>query len=137
MAGISVKLPLFLSEQDGPYGLNKTLNGSIKQNLKMLMLTIPGERVMDPNFGVGIQRFLFENDTMELRNRIGDRIRKQVDQYMPFLKIRETILPSLDEMTSATNHMLSISIKYYIEAISQEDILNIKVSPFDSSETVF
>ena len=29
----------------------------IKQNLKMLILTNPGERVMDPEFGVGIKQF--------------------------------------------------------------------------------
>ena len=42
MAGISVKLPLFVSEFDGPYALNKTLKDTVKQNFKMLLLTIPG-----------------------------------------------------------------------------------------------
>ena len=31
----------------------------VRQNFKNLLLTIPGERMMDPDFGVGIQRFLF------------------------------------------------------------------------------
>jgi phage baseplate assembly protein W len=138
MSGISVKIPLSLSEQDGPYKLNKRLSDTVKQNLKMLLMTIPGERVMDPNFGVGIQRYLFENDTIELRSRIGDRIKKQVSEYMPFLKVRETILPSINDLTSsADNHMITISVRYFIEAVSEEDILNINISPFDSSQTVF
>ena len=137
MSGISVKIPLSIDGLDGPYALNKTLNETVKQNLKMLLLTIPGERVMDPNFGIGIQRFLFENDTLDLRNRISDRMRKQVEEYMPFIKIRETILPSFEEAESSGSHMLSIEVKYFIEDLSLEDVLSISVSPYDSSENVF
>ena len=42
MNGISQKLPLLVSDQDGPYGLNKKLRQAIKQNLKNLVLTSPG-----------------------------------------------------------------------------------------------
>ena len=59
MAGISPKLPLTRDKQDG-YALNKTELDSIKQNVKMVVLTSPGERVMDPSFGVGIRKYLFE-----------------------------------------------------------------------------
>ena len=60
MAGISPKLPLTRDRQDG-FALNKTVLDSIKQNVKMVVLTSPGERVMDPAFGVGVRRYLFEN----------------------------------------------------------------------------
>jgi len=59
--GLSVKLPLYLDPDDG-IGLNKTYRESVKQNFLNLLLTIPGERVMIPRFGVGLKRFLFEND---------------------------------------------------------------------------
>ena len=58
MAGISVKLPLSVSAQDGAYTLNKDLLSVVKQNFKMLILTNPGEKIMDPEVGVGIQKFL-------------------------------------------------------------------------------
>jgi phage baseplate assembly protein W len=103
----------------------------------MLLLTIPGERVMDPNFGIGIQRFLFENDTLDLRNKISDRMRKQVEEYMPFIKIRETILPTLEDADRAGSHLLSIEVKYFIEDLSLEDVLSISISPYDSSDNVF
>jgi phage baseplate assembly protein W len=47
-----------VSDNSG-YHLISDIRTNIKQNLKMLVLTSPGERVMDPNFGVGIKRFLF------------------------------------------------------------------------------
>ena len=50
--GISVKLPLRVTAEDGPYALNKDLVETTKQNFKNLVLTNPGERIMDINFGV-------------------------------------------------------------------------------------
>ena len=60
LQGISPKLPLTYSKTDGPYLLNKNLKETVKQNFKMLVLTSPGERVMVPDFGVGLRNFLFE-----------------------------------------------------------------------------
>ena len=70
MAGISPKLPLVTDPADGPYLLTKTVAEATKQNLKNLILTQPGERVMDPFFGVGIRSFLFEQDSEYLHELI-------------------------------------------------------------------
>ena len=56
LQGISPQLPLVYSHTDGPYQLNKTLKDVVRQNLKMLILTAPGERIMVPEFGVGLHR---------------------------------------------------------------------------------
>lgn len=34
---------------------------NVKQKLKTLILTNPGEKLMDPEFGVGIKKYLFES----------------------------------------------------------------------------
>ena len=134
MSGISVKLPLAYNHEDGPYALNKTILDTVQQNFKMLMLTIPGERMMNTDFGVGIQKFLFENDTVELRSKISSRIKSQVSKYMSFIKVRDVIMPDVNEQN---NNFLTISIKYYIEPISMEDVLNITVPNYDGSKIVF
>jgi phage baseplate assembly protein W len=65
-AGISAKLPLAYTKSDGPYLLTQNLTENTKQNLKNLIFTNPGERVMDPNFGVGFYNLLFENATDDI-----------------------------------------------------------------------
>ncbi len=60
MASLAVKLPLTPDSGDG-FTMIKGLRALIKQNFKMLLLTIPSERVMEPEFGVGLKRFLFQN----------------------------------------------------------------------------
>ena len=58
--GIAPKIPLKVDQVDGPYGLIKDYVELVKQNFKMLLLTNPGERIMNPDFGVGLRRYLFE-----------------------------------------------------------------------------
>ena len=55
-SGLSVALPLSVSDVFGPYDLNTTFQDLAQQNLKMLILTIPGERIMYPDFGVGLPK---------------------------------------------------------------------------------
>ena len=59
--GLSPFLPLTEDNTDGPYKLNKIIPEVARQNLMMVLLTNPGEKMMDPTFGVGISRFLFEH----------------------------------------------------------------------------
>ena len=77
MASISVRLPLALDDTDG-FGMIKTLRAMIKQNLKMLILTNPGERVMEPEFGVGIKQFLFQNFSSDVYSQIDFKIREHI-----------------------------------------------------------
>ena len=56
--GLSPKLPLTKDPQDG-YALNKEYVELVQQNLKMILLTAPGERIMEPEFGVGLRNYLF------------------------------------------------------------------------------
>ena len=61
MPGLAARLPLLISESEGPYDLLQTIKQVAAQNLKMVIFTAPGERIMDINFGVGIRRYLCMN----------------------------------------------------------------------------
>ena len=84
--GLSPKLPLAKDPKDG-YALNKTYTDMIKQNVKMLVLTAPGERMMDPFFGVGLRNYLFLNKVQNTNHHIEAKIREQMNTYMPFVEI--------------------------------------------------
>ena len=88
MPGLSPKLPLERDFIDG-YSLNKSYRQMIIQNLKMVLLTIPGERVMDPDFGVGLKTYLFEPQMTQTHANLNANIRRQVAKYLPFVKISD------------------------------------------------
>ena len=88
--GVSVALPFVYDKIDGPYRLNKDLSSAVKQNLKTLLLTSPGERIMIPQFGVGLRNFLFEGISSQTYERLTFKIQEQIDLFLPFIEL-ETI----------------------------------------------
>jgi len=86
MAGISPKLPVVPDENDG-FKLTKTYREVVVQNFMNVMLTSPGERVMDPEFGVGLRKYLFEPNESNTYSEIEARIHSQTKKYLPFVQI--------------------------------------------------
>jgi len=122
MSGIAVRLPVAYNGNDG-FALLKNFRQVAKQNFKMLVLTIPGERVMEPSYGVGITRYLFESFTTQIYADIDTRIREQVAAYMPFISIREV---SFDSSSPDTN-TLGVAIRYSIPRIGATDLLQFTI----------
>ena len=56
---IGVAFPL---DEDNMFSGTQTVKEQIKANLLNLLLTYPGERINEPNFGWGIKSLLFEQD---------------------------------------------------------------------------
>ena len=121
MKGYSPQLPLTLDSRDG-YRLTKTVKQFVSQNLKMLILTSPGERVMDPLFGVGLYNFLFELNTQTTKSELSGRIRRQVGQYMPFVLIQGISYGDVEGVEIDRN-TLTVAIKYAIPSIGEIDLL--------------
>ena len=123
LQGISPKVPLVYDSTDGPYQLNKNLKQTFSQNLKMLILTMPGERIMVPNFGVGLQGFLFEGVTEDTFSRISTRIQQQVSQFIPAINLTEITFSTSDEDSSLKLNEVRVSIKYDILPYNGSDEL--------------
>jgi phage baseplate assembly protein W len=123
MQGYSPKLPLQIDEIDGVYLMNKTPIESIKQNLKMLLLTNPGERMMNTDYGVGLRRSLFENKSKSLESSIVERISSQVRKYMNFLEIKNIEVFNVEDNDNA----LLINIEFIIKSLNVKDQLNLSI----------
>ena len=105
MNGLGPKIPLQRDPKFGTFGLTTTYLEEIKQNFKNLLLTSPGERVMIPNFGVGL--------------RIRQRIDGQVARYMPFIKITKLQFNhNVDAALIDDTNILSILIEYEVPGIN-------------------
>ena len=114
--GLSVALPLRIDTVDGAYGLNKTLVDMATQNLKMVILTSPGERVMEPEFGVGVRNYLFAQNSPGLSAQLRDRISQQVSKYLPYISLNNLQVFSPSILGGIDNTRLNIIINYSIPA---------------------
>ena len=67
--GLSPAIPFVTDDRDG-IKLNKEYIDLVNQNLTMLILTAPGERIMDPSFGVGMKKYIFQNHGPEVEKTL-------------------------------------------------------------------
>ena len=122
MQGLSPKLPLSYSSTDWFYGLNHTVKELMAQNLKHLVLTSPGERMMMPHFGVGLRHFLFLNEN-DIRESLSTKISEQAERYLPFIKILN--IEFLNLSNRETSNSLTVKIHYMVESLNDIEVLDV------------
>ena len=121
MPGYSPFIPLQLDAEDG-YKLTQTLKDMIAQNVKMIVLTNPGERVMIPDFGVGLRNYLFDNFSEEVFANIRGKIHQQIERWMPFVQIEEINFFEVDL------HAIAMELQYYVPTINLSEVLDFSVT---------
>lgn len=115
------RLPLDIGTRYAHYDLVDEVVELAKQNLKMIILTSPGERVWNPDFGVGAKKVLFEFKT-DAQNYLNSKIIQQVRIYAPYITINQIVFEPDEEMNSA-----NIIISFTITAHSISDILEVSI----------
>jgi phage baseplate assembly protein W len=123
MAGYSPFLPLTTDPVDGIL-LTKSYAEVAKQNFKMLLLTVPGERIMDPLFGIGLKTYFFENITPSVIASIKSRITEQTAKYLPYINFLQLDINSDVTKTSDVNS-LTILLKYEIRKLNVIDVIKV------------
>lgn len=128
-SGIGPKIPLLPDDLDGAYALTKDLKETIKQNFRNLMLTVPGERIMIPDFGVGLARYLFENQTSSslMLSSITSRIYDQTKRYLPFVSVSSVEMLTSEQVPTMSEHTMILKVEYFITPLNQGDSLQIGV----------
>ena len=126
MSNYSPSLPLSIDPING-FSNNQTIIEVVQQNLKMLLLTSPGERIMDPNFGVGMRRFLFDQNDSNTHSRIKTRIKKQVADYMSFIEIEDVIFAFEGNDSMIKSNGLLVTIRFYISPVGVQGSLGIQL----------
>ena len=129
MAGYSAVLPIRKDPNDG-IALLQTIKEVASQNLKMVLYTEPGERIWDLNFGVGIKRYLFEQNLSITHQQLKQRIISQVSTYLPYIQIlnidvNTNDINALSIEPSMSSNLLNIKISYLISGYQQPQLLQI------------
>jgi|694.fasta_scaffold01881_4 phage baseplate assembly protein W len=119
-SSIGPKLPLTLDKKNGILSIDNYVD-EIKQNLKILCLTAPGERVFLPEFGVGLRNYLFQNSTPDLFSTISERISDQVQTYLPYININNI---NIFESPDIDNTMYVV-LDYFITPLNFNDQLTL------------
>ncbi len=130
---LSPKLPLVYDPSQG-YGMNTGFVELVIQNFKMLLLTIPGERIMDPTFGVGLKTFLFEPNVRRVHGDIQARIIRQAEKYIPAIEVSSVNFFSAETSADIPDNYLHITVDFFIKPIERRTSLDLF---FNSAQGVF
>ena len=112
--------PKFPLNFDDSYGFENIqgLKQLIFFHLKNLLYTFPGEKISDPDYGVGIEKYLFETLSEPDLNTIADEIKNAISRYLSYIDVVYVIAHKPQE------DMLNIKIKYSMSDVD----LNVVVS---------
>ena len=77
----------------------------IKNDILQLLLTVPGERVMRPDFGVNLRNFVFESMSSPQLSILRSEIQNQIASQEPRVNIESVVLKRDDD-----NNRLQINI---------------------------
>jgi phage baseplate assembly protein W len=117
MIGYSPKFPLQFDSEVGAYALNKKLGDVAKQNFKNLLLTVPGERIMDIEFGVGLRSYLFEPNGPSVKTRIVEAVEAQVSTYLPYIQLASINFSSIGPDGLESQMILGIEVSFSVPSL--------------------
>ena len=77
------------------------LEESVRQSIRVILLTRPGEQLMNPEFGAGLDGFLHEPNTLVTRRRIQDEILEVLDRWEPRINVDRVEVWELEDQPDA------------------------------------
>lgn len=117
---VGVKLP-FVRNDGGLFQLSYSTEEQAISNLKNLILTRRGERVLQPLFGTNLQDSLFEQNDVLLKDSIETNIIEAVEFWLPYISIRELKVQTVLAVAgTAEEHGVTVSLKVSVNDIPSE-----------------
>jgi len=97
---------------------------SIRQCLWNILLTRPGERLMRPEFGVGIRDFINQPNNETTRYLMADVIQKGIERWE-----NRIVLQSVEVSADALNlAQVNITLNYRLKSSGQADVLSFNLN---------
>ena len=117
VGSINFKFPL-QSAGRGFFQGNQTTIKAIREDIKTLLMTVKGERLMNKDMGTNIPVFagqLFEPiHKSELLEKIRMEVNVAIENYLPFIRLQDVKLFTNDDDSNLTVNQVRISMAYIV-----------------------
>ena len=107
----AIGLSLPLSFDQHTFAQTYKTTDQVRSNIKNLLLTRKGERVLQPEFGCPLTKLVFENITDELETKIEDAITDSINMWLPYITIEDIVIDISDEMTDRNKVNVSLGFR--------------------------
>ncbi len=87
------------------------LEESVRQSIQIILQTRPGEQLMRPEFGAGLENFLQEPNTLITRRRIRDGVTESLQRWEPRILLNGV---EVEDVPNQPSH-LRVEILYQLK----------------------
>ena len=102
-----------------------SLDQSVRESIRIILSTRPGELLAHPDFGAGLELFLNDLDSMSTRRAIHDRILEQLTVFEPRISLERIDI----DAEPATPSQLRVVISYRLEPSGDLQTVGLALSP--------
>jgi phage baseplate assembly protein W len=104
---IGITLPIQIGNT--AFNQSYTTKQQVSSNIKNLLLTKKGERLLQPNFGSGLQEILFDFNDDRLAVKIEEVITESITNWLPYVDIRQIDVAPSNENKDRNQVEISIT----------------------------
>ena len=113
---IGIDLPFRKSDgNEGWFKSTKTTFEAVRNNVKSLLLTERGERMMQPSLGLNLKKYLFEPLNDDLKLTIENEIFETFNFWLPFVNIVDLVIDTSGDVSDIGRNKIDISLKFNIK----------------------
>lgn len=116
---VGLSFPL-RGDANNDFALTKNSLEQSVHNLKNLLLTHPGERLNQPEFGSTLRAICFEQNNSELPGKVEEEIRRSVSFWLPYINIQEVSV--LTDEADASKIFVTLTFSTSLNADSSESV---------------
>ena len=121
---VGITLPIQRGD-DGYFRQSFKTFDQVRSNLKNLLLTKRGERILQPDFGSGLHDLLFNPATEKFEEDLETTINDAVAKWLPYVIVEDINIDISKEMTD--NNQAKVSLKFRQEGDQTLDTLTFLV----------
>ena len=111
---VGIDLPIRRGDKkDGWFASTTTTIEAVKNNIRNLLNTNTGERLMQPNLGMNLRNLLFEQIDDETMLTVQNSILDSFQLWLPFVEVRDIQIVNNDSKTD--KNQIAVSIIFNIK----------------------
>jgi phage baseplate assembly protein W len=90
---------------------------NVRESVCIILRTRPGERLMEPDFGCGLDRFLFEPNSLATLRLIQEEVKRSLSTWEPRIKLDDILV----QVQPAEPRAVDVTIAYTLIATQQRE----------------
>lgn len=98
-----------------------TMEQSVRQSIQIILRTRPGEQLMRPEFGAGLEDYLHEPNNLTTRSRIRDMITESLKRWEPRIIVNRIDVAEVREQTGK----IRVELAYRLKRTGQAQLIGV------------